>query len=91
MEDSAKRAQIFDYVNSLPNKFETKVGERGINLSGGQKQRIAIARAFYKNAAIIVFDEATSALDNKTEKLIMDSFKSLDIKITVCRHIELAA
>ena len=59
------------------------VGERGINLSGGQKQRIAIARSFYKNSPIIVFDEATSALDNKTEKLIMESFSTLEKKITV--------
>ena len=71
--ESIKAAQIYELINSLPNKLRTKVGENGIRLSGGQRQRIAIARAFYRNTKIIVLDEA-SALDNKTESnLIMRS------------------
>jgi ATP-binding cassette subfamily B protein len=69
----SKLAQIHTYIDNLPNKFFTTVGEKGAKLSGGQKQRIAIARALYKNANIIIFDEATSALDTKTEKSLIDT------------------
>ena len=80
---SAKDAQIFDFIDHLPEKFNTKVGERGIKLSGGQIQRIGIARALYKKANIIILDEATSALDVNTEEMVMNSFKKLNQKITL--------
>lgn len=78
----AKQAQVFDLIESLPEKFNTRVGERGIKFSGGQRQRIGIARALYKGSDFIIFDEATSALDNDTEIKVMDSINSLDRNIT---------
>ncbi len=80
---SVRRAQIFEFINNLPQNFKTKVGERGIRLSGGQKQRIGIARALYKKSQIIIFDEATSALDYHTEELLMSSLNNLDKDITI--------
>ena len=74
---AAKRANIHEYVMSLPDGYNTEVGERGIKLSGGQKQRIAIARAFLKNPPILVLDEATSALDNMTEMQVQASLAEL--------------
>jgi len=67
---AARAAHIHDFVERLPDKYDTQVGERGLKLSGGEKQRVAIARALLKNPPILVFDEATSALDSKTEKAI---------------------
>ncbi len=75
--EASKKANIFDFIMSLPDGFDTQVGERGVKLSGGQKQRIAIARVFLKNPSILILDEATSALDNTTEKLIQESLDIL--------------
>jgi ATP-binding cassette subfamily B protein len=80
---AAERADIADFVERLPEGFETTVGERGIRLSGGQRQRIGIARALYKNASVLVLDEATSALDASTEAAVMEAVSGLDRELTV--------
>ena len=74
---AAKRANIHDYVTTLPEGYETVIGERGVKLSGGQKQRLSIARVFLKDPPILILDEATSALDNTTEILIQQSLDEL--------------
>ncbi|QWC95523.1 ABC transporter ATP-binding protein [Polynucleobacter paneuropaeus] len=76
-------SQIHEFVDRLPKKYLTAVGERGVKLSGGQRQRIAIARALYRGADFLVFDEATSALDSETEKLVMRSISELNTNITM--------
>jgi ATP-binding cassette subfamily B protein len=75
--EAAKQASIHDFIMSLPNRYDTYIGERGVKLSGGQQQRISIARIFLKNPPILILDEATSALDNATEILIQKSLERL--------------
>ena len=74
---AAKEANAYDFIMSLPNGFDTDIGQRGIKLSGGQKQRLSIARVFLKNPPILIFDEATSALDNESEKVVQESLEKL--------------
>lgn len=77
VEEAAKKAYIYDYINSLPDKFDSAISEGGNNLSGGQRQRIAIARIFLRKPKILILDEATSALDNTSEKHIQTEIEKL--------------
>ncbi len=81
---AARLAHIHDFIESLPDKYDTVVGERGLKLSGGEKQRVAIARTILKNPKILIFDEATSALDTKSERAILQ-----DLKATAENHTTL--
>nr|WP_279588266.1 ATP-binding cassette domain-containing protein [Sphingomonas oligoaromativorans] len=83
IEDAARKADLHDFIASLPCGYDSLVGERGIRLSGGQRQRIGIARALYKRAAILVLDEATSALDGETEASVMAALAGLSRDLTI--------
>ena len=83
VRQTARQAQIADFIESQPEGYHAFVGERGIRLSGGQRQRIGIARALYKQASVLVFDEATSALDNATEQTVMDAIESFSRDLTI--------
>jgi len=88
LDEVCKEACFYDYVMSLPDKYDTIIGEGGVNLSGGQKQRLAIARALLKDCKILLFDEATSALDNITQKEIQESIENIskDYTIIIVAH-----
>ena len=78
VEQAARQAKIHDFVVSLPDGYNAKVGERGLKLSGGEKQRVGIARTLLKNPRILILDEATSALDTQTERGIQDSLLEME-------------
>jgi len=77
VHEAARMAHIHDVIMGMPEKYETKVGERGLKLSGGEKQRVSIARAILKNAPLLFYDEATSSLDTTTEQHILAALKAL--------------
>jgi len=82
IRDAARKAHLEEFIASLPDGYETQIGERGLKLSGGQKQRLAIARMFLKNPPILILDEATSALDTETEKIIQQALNELAVNRT---------
>lgn len=88
LDNAIKNSYLEDYINSLENGLDTQIGERGVLLSGGQKQRIGIARAFLKNAPILILDEATSALDNQAEHIVQQAIDNLmkDRTVFVIAH-----
>jgi ABC-type multidrug transport system fused ATPase/permease subunit len=83
VKNAAELAQIDEFIDTLPNKYNETVGERGVRFSGGQRQRMGIARALYRDAKLIILDEPTNALDVETEKLVMDSITKLSKEITL--------
>ena len=83
LRKAAEQAQISSFIESIPEGYESYIGERGIRLSGGQRQRIGIARALYKKARVLVLDEATSALDTSTEEEVMGVIEDLSESLTV--------
>ncbi|MFK7786961.1 MAG: ABC transporter ATP-binding protein [Crocinitomicaceae bacterium] len=83
LKEVTKKAHVFHNINDFPNKFETLLGERGVNLSGGQKQRVSIARALIRNPKLLILDDCLSAVDTKTEEIILENLRSENIKTSV--------
>jgi subfamily B ATP-binding cassette protein MsbA len=83
IEDAARHAYAYDFIRQLPQGFDTRIGERGVTLSGGQRQRLAIARAFVRNAPILVLDEATASLDSQSESEVQAAIDRLAENRTV--------
>lgn len=83
LQQTSRQAQLHNLIQQWPDKYDTRVGERGIQLSGGQRQRIGIARALYKKANVLILDEATSALDTNTESKVMAAIGALDDQLTI--------
>jgi ATP-binding cassette subfamily B protein len=83
LDEVIKISQLDKFINSLTNKLDTLVGEKGLQISGGQKQRIGIARAIYRGAKVLILDEPTNALDVKTEELVIESLSKLNKEITI--------
>lgn len=83
MVKAARKANIYDFIQSLPQRFQTNVGERGVLLSGGERQRVVLARAFIREPEILILDEATSSLDNQSEALIQGAIEKLRGKLTI--------
>ena len=83
VKNAARQANILDFIEDLPQGFETNVGERGVRLSGGQRQRLFIARELYREPSVLIFDEATSALDSSSESEVIESINILKGKITI--------
>ena len=86
MIEACKKANIYDFISGLENKFETDIGPKGLKLSGGERQRIAIARVLLTKPDILLLDEATSALDNKSERLIQSAIENLDCTVIMIAH-----
>src|SRR5439155_16809232 len=77
LTEAARQANAHDFIMRLPHQYDTELGERGVQLSGGERQRIAVARAFLKDAPILILDEPTSSIDSKTEAVILDALDRL--------------